>query len=285
MKQYNSIEKRDRSSTASQFWQAVSDLQFISSFFSWFFMLLSRLAEPCMLLAVLYVIIEAGIPQVTTVPLHTIAVAVMIAAPEIILPGAFVITRQAKEHGEENRPLLVICWLFVLLTLITLLSLFVLHLDHGAMSVIMCLRCGAGVGYSILVRMLSYKGLSINQESQHARSEQPAPFDISPELLEALRVRLSQTTISEDTQEAKRQPLALPQMKGDIPLLKTAGKTTPHTKRKNMANYERVKAYMDTHESVSVRDVAKALDIGISTANKWMQKVKGEQNRENERTA
>jgi len=115
-----------------------------------------------MLLAVLYVIIEAGIPQVAVTTLHNCAVAVMIAAPEIILPGAFVITKQAKEKGQENRPLHAICWLFVLLTLITLLSLFVLHLDREAISVIMCCRCAAGVGYSILVRMLSYNGLSIS---------------------------------------------------------------------------------------------------------------------------
>ncbi|HKF38482.1 MAG TPA: hypothetical protein VKB35_16415, partial [Ktedonobacteraceae bacterium] len=129
MKQFPTIEKSDRSITVSRFWTAVQELHFISSFFSWFFMLLSRLAEPCMLLAVLYVIIEAGIPQVATPTLHNLSVAVMIAAPEIILPGAFVIVKQAKEHGEENRPLFAICWLFVLLTLITLLSLFVLHLD------------------------------------------------------------------------------------------------------------------------------------------------------------
>src|SRR5258707_8254567 len=159
MKQFTTIEKR--SITVSRFWQAIKELHFITAFFSWFFMLLSRLAEPCMLLAVLYVIIEAGIPQVASETLHNLSVAVMIAAPEIILPGAFVIVRQAKEHGEENRPLLAICWLFVCLTLITLLSLFVLHLDREAISVIMCCRCAAGVGYSVLTRMLSYSGISI----------------------------------------------------------------------------------------------------------------------------
>ena len=55
MKQFTTIEKQDRNINVSQFWQALRELQFISSFFSWFFMLLSRLAEPCMLLAVLYV--------------------------------------------------------------------------------------------------------------------------------------------------------------------------------------------------------------------------------------
>jgi len=83
------------------------------------------------------------------------------------------------------------------------------------------------------------------------------------------------STVSEDSQ--KQQPLALPRGKADRPDLSTAVKATPRRQRKNSTNYERVKAYMDTHQSVSVRDVAKALNIGISTANKWMQKVKDEQ--------
>ena len=93
MNQFPPTEKPDRSVTVSRFWQTIKELQCITSFFSWFFMLLSRLAEPCMLLAVLYVIIEAGIPQVALASLHNLSVTVMIAAPEIILPGAFVITR------------------------------------------------------------------------------------------------------------------------------------------------------------------------------------------------
>ena len=198
MKQLAPTEKLDRSINVSQFWQALKELQFISSFFSWFFMLLSRLAEPCMLLAVLYVVIEAGVPVVVVSSLHNLAVAVMIAAPEVILPGAFVISRQAKEHGQENRPLLAICWLFVCLTLITLVSLFVLHLDREIISIIMCFRCAAGVGYSILVRMLSYKGLTINQEPQQAPSPQPAAIVLTPELLNELRVLLTQTTVSEE---------------------------------------------------------------------------------------
>ena len=38
---------------------------------------------------------------------------------------------------------------------------------------------------------------------------------------------------------------------------------------------------MDTNQNASVREVAKALNIGISTANKWMQKVK--KNRESKK--
>ncbi len=218
-------------------------------------MLLSRLAEPCMLLAVLYVVVEAGIPVVATATLHNLAVAVMIAAPEIILPGAFVISKQAKEHGQEYRPLLVICWLFVLLTLITLVSLFVLHLDKETISIIMCFRCAAGVGYSILVRMLSYKGLSINQEPLQTHIEQPAPFVITPELLETLRGLLAQTQTTV-TEEQTIQALPAPKRKQN--------------------NYKRVKGYMQNHPEAKVSDVAKALHISNPTASKWMSQVQEE---------
>jgi hypothetical protein len=40
-------------------------------------------------------------------------------------------------------------------------------------------------------------------------------------------------------------------------------------------NYERVKAYMAIHQSAKVRDVADALSISVSTANKWINRVKG----------
>jgi hypothetical protein len=92
------------------------------------------------------------------------------------------------------------------------------------------------------------------------------------------------TTVCEENQK-KQQTLALPQAKEDSPALLTTKRTT-NAKRKNSANYERVRAYMDDHQNVSVRDVAKALDIGISTANKWMQKVKNEQQiKESEQSA
>jgi len=256
MKQIATTEKVD---TVSRLWHAIQELQFISSFFSWFFMLLSRLAEPCMLLAVLYVVIEAGIPVVATVTLHNLAVAVMIAAPEIILPGAFVITKQAKEHGQENRPLLAICWLFVLLTLITLVSLFVLHLDREAISIIMCFRCAAGVGYSILVRMLSYKGLTIGHEPQQPQAQQPAPFVITPELIETLRSLLSQsqTTVTEEAEEK--------------PLLLTDGQEETNTD-----NGQRVRAYLAEHPKATLREIADTLTISVTTANKWRTRIQGE---------
>jgi hypothetical protein len=260
MKQFTTIEKLDRSITVSRFWHAIAELQFISSFFSWFFLLLSRLAEPFMLLSVLYVVVEAGIPAASSPALHNLAVAVMIAAPEIILPGAFVIAKQAKEHGEVNRPLLAICWLFVALTLITLVSLFVLHLTHEAIAVIMCFRCAAGVGYSILVRMLSYKGLAINQETAQPQAEQPAPFVITPELVETLRSLLAQqqTSVTEE-QETEGKPLLLTDCKEET----------------NTDNGQRVRAYLAQHPKATLREIADHVHISVTTANKWRTRILG----------
>lgn len=41
----------------------------------------------------------------------------------------------------------------------------------------------------------------------------------------------------------------------------------------NTENRERVRAYIEEHHGASVREVVKALNVGVSTANKWMQRV------------
>ncbi len=134
-------------------WQALKELDFLSAFFSWFFMLLTRLSEPLMLLATLYVIAEAGVPAIALPALHNLALGIMITAPEIILPGSFVVASRTQEHA---RILFAVCWLFVLLTLITLVSLFVWHLSGTSLAWLMCARCAAAVGYSILMRVMSH---------------------------------------------------------------------------------------------------------------------------------
>jgi len=84
---------------------------------------------------------------------------------------------------------------------------------------------------------------------------QPAPsLALTPELLDNLRLLLSQTTVSEEANSPT--------------LLLTEGEQGAN-------NYERVKAYMLAHPEAKVREVAEALSISTSTANKWMRKVVG----------
>ncbi len=134
-------------------WQALKDLDFLSSFFSWFFMLLTRLSEPLMLLSTLYIVAETGVPAIAMPALHNLAIGIMITAPEVILPGSFVVAARAQKHA---RLLFAVCWTFVLLTLITLISLFVWHFTGQALAWLMCARCAAAVGYSILMRVMSH---------------------------------------------------------------------------------------------------------------------------------
>jgi hypothetical protein len=129
------------------------DLVFVTDFFSWLFALCSRLAEPLMLLCTLYIVAEAGVPAIALPALHNLAIGIMICAPEIILPGSFVVASRAQEHA---RLLFTVCWTFVGLTLVTLISLFVWHFTGASLAWLMCARCAAAVGYSILMRVMTH---------------------------------------------------------------------------------------------------------------------------------
>jgi hypothetical protein len=129
------------------------DLAFVTDFFSWLFALCSRLAEPLMLLCTLYIVAEAGVPAIALPGLHNLAIGIMITAPEIILPGSFVVASRAHEHA---RLLFAVCWTFVGLTFLTLISLFVWHFTGASLAWLMCARCAAAVGYSILMRVMNH---------------------------------------------------------------------------------------------------------------------------------
>lgn len=83
--------------------------------------------------------------------------------------------------------------------------------------------------------------------------QQPVPLAVTPELVETLRTLLTQTTVSE---EANSPTLLLPE--GE----------------QGTNNGQRVKEYMLLHPDAKVREVAEALSISVSTANKWMGRLK-----------
>src|SRR5258708_31378560 len=100
-------------------WQDLKELHFVTDFFSWLFALFSRLAEPLMLLCTLYIVAEAGVPSLAVPGLHNLSIGILICAPEILLPGSFTIAARAQEHA---RLLFAVCWTFVALTLLNLIS-------------------------------------------------------------------------------------------------------------------------------------------------------------------
>jgi len=100
---------------------------------------------------------------------------------------------------------------------------------------------------------------------------QPAMLPIvTPELLENLRLLLAQTTV---TEEANTTSLFLPEGEQRTNTSQEASATDEDEQGAN--NGQRVKAYLVLYPDAKVRDVAEALSISVSTANKWMSRVKG----------
>jgi len=170
-------------------WEALKHLHFITAFFSWLFLLLSPLADPCTTMSAIYIVIEAGIHAMRSPTLHNAAFAVMIATPEIIVPGSFILAAQVKQQGKEARPLLTMSWLFVCLTITTLLSLFVLHFPTTVMNLIMCARCATSIGYSIIVRILTHTENPPEQTQTPPQPLQPEQL-FTPALLDKLTEKL-----------------------------------------------------------------------------------------------
>lgn len=155
-------------------WKVLTELEFITAFFTWLFMAASRLAEPLMSLSAIYIILCAGIPAWNVSRLYELSLAFMIAAPEVILPGAFVLAGQASERGDRKAwAFHSVAWLFVCLTFVTLADLFIFHLGGVALNVLMWTRCAVGIGYSVLLRVMTY-----GQSPLH----QPSPGHLAPAL-------------------------------------------------------------------------------------------------------
>lgn len=114
----------------------------------------------------------------------------------------------------------------------------------------------------------------------------PAPIVITPELVDALRALLTQTMITEETN--RPQELPSPQEEHEVTAAHAVRANTEDEQGANnkavgdcddepeVNNYERVKTYLALHPDAKVREVAGALTISVSTANKWMVRIKGE---------
>ncbi len=118
-------------------------------------------------------------------------------------------------------------------------------------------------------------------ETTHAAgpTSPSTPLVVTPELLDALRALLAQTTVSEEA----TMPYALPSSQSEQEANKgeqranLAQEGTGESDNEQVSNnYERVKAYLAVHPDAKVREVAEVLEISISTANKWMIRVRGE---------
>ena len=166
---------------------AFAELVFIPIISDWLELLASRLAQPLMFMSSLYIIAETTIPGVAawSAWLDLSARTSMSLAPEIILPGCFLQAQQAHRDDKDRKAklLFTLFGLCIGLLAITLAS-FIWHFDGPINGVILFVRCGVGVAYTVV--------LKIDKES--IAVAQPAPALPTPEDLAML---IAQTVRSE----------------------------------------------------------------------------------------
>src|SRR6266568_415879 len=138
----------------------------------------------------------------------------------------------------------------------------------------------------IWIRSLSVVLLIVAHAMRHVHHEraepetpvsQPLPpspsLVVTPELVDALRALLAQTTVSAG-EENSLQALPSPQREQGANAIQEA--TADNEDGYGAKNYERVKTYLARHAEAKVRDVAAALTISTSTASKWMTRIRDE---------
>jgi hypothetical protein len=212
----------------------VAELPFIPATSNWLKLLLSLLAEPLMFVSSLCIIAETVLPGATTWPSILIngPKTVMSLAPEIILPGCFQQAQAAQRNGNaiKGNLLFCLCALFGLLTLITLAS-FIWHFSDAIANLILFVRCGAGISYTIILNISGHDGKAIDSPQMPS---QPANDDRIDQLTQTVNTLTAQlTTVLSITQNNNFLVAPLQEVvEAEIPLPhalpETIGIPSPH---------------------------------------------------------
>ncbi|MBA2391452.1 MAG: hypothetical protein H0V70_01750 [Ktedonobacteraceae bacterium] len=172
------------------FHRIVAELPFIPATSNWLKLLCSLLAEPLMFVSSLCIIAETVLPGTATWPsiLTNGPTTVMSLAPEIILPGCFQQAQRARYESDvlKGNLLFCLCALFGLLTLITLAS-FIWHFSGVLANLILFIRCGAGISYTIILNISGH-------DEQAIDPPQPAPDDRIEHLTQTVNTLTAQLT-------------------------------------------------------------------------------------------
>lgn len=105
---------------------------------------------------------------------------------------------------------------------------------------------------------------------------QPTPLVFTPELVDALRAALAQVTVSEEPEIQQALPSAPNEQGTNTPQENITGESHEQEEAKKEQqgnNYERVKAYLAIYPKATDRDIAEALTMSTSTANKWRRRI------------
>jgi hypothetical protein len=107
----------------------------------------------------------------------------------------------------------------------------------------------------------------------------PAPLVLTPELVDALCAALAQVTVAEEPPMQQALPSTQSEQETNIAQEIVAGYSHEQEearKEQQESNYKRVKAYLAMHPKATDRDIAEALTMSTSTANKWRRRIQDE---------
>jgi hypothetical protein len=128
-----------------------------------------------MFVASLCIIAETVLPGAATWPgiLTNGPTVVMSLAPEIILPGCFQQAQQALRTGNplKGNLLFCLCALFGMLTLVTLAS-FLWHFSGAIDNLILFIRCGSGISYTIILNISGHDDEQVRDASPGEHADQ-----------------------------------------------------------------------------------------------------------------
>jgi len=147
----------------SRLWHGLTKLDFISNFFTWAMELLARITEPMASLSAIYIIICAGVPALLSSNLYTLALALIIGSPELLVVGAFKIaSRELSQGNKKAWWLMLSCFTLLLLTALTVGDLFMWHWHQDAVNILMGSRCLAGIAYTFTRGITTDQGETVN---------------------------------------------------------------------------------------------------------------------------
>jgi hypothetical protein len=119
--------------------------------------LLTRIAEPIMRYATVYLAIATALPALRYEPLYYVAMIIVIASPEFILVGALSIAEAGFKQGRKgwSVALFVVCGLLAIIMTATFMEVFkILIFNDYAHHILNFSRCMIAAGFSIVLPKL-----------------------------------------------------------------------------------------------------------------------------------
>ena len=129
--------------------------------------------------------------------------------------------------------------------------------------------------------MRHVQGESAPSTTAQVSAPQPTQLMLTPELIDALRAALAQVTVSEELQVSPALPAPQSEQGANMKAYEGEQETNTalqapagHGHEQEANNFERVKAYLTRYPEATDRQIAEALTMSTSTANKWRKRVK-----------